>query len=80
MGKAAGCVAVGHAAEFVAVGYTCASPVLAQVARLVLEMVAGAVSKSKRDIVLYSSGLSIYRMTRPDWPLHHWADSGPGLS
>jgi hypothetical protein len=29
---------------------------------------------------LYSSGLSIYRMTRPHWPLHHCADSGVGLS
>jgi len=28
---------------------------------------------------LYSSGLSIYRMTRPHWPLRHRADSGPGL-
>jgi len=34
----------------------------------------------KRYCSLYSSGLSIYRMTRPHWPLRHQADSGPGLS
>jgi hypothetical protein len=34
----------------------------------------------KRYRSLYSSGLSIYRMTRPHWPLRHRADSGPGLS
>jgi len=34
----------------------------------------------KRYRSLYSSGLSIYRMTRPNWPLRHRADSGPGLS
>jgi len=34
----------------------------------------------KRYRSLNSSGLSIYRMTRPHWPLCHWVDSGPGLS
>jgi hypothetical protein len=34
----------------------------------------------KRCRSLYSSGLSIYRMTRPHWPLRHRTDSGPGLS
>jgi len=34
----------------------------------------------KRYRSLYSSGLSIYRMTRPHWPLRHRADSGLGLS
>jgi len=34
----------------------------------------------KRYRSLYSSGLSIYRITRPHWPLPQWADSGPGLS
>jgi len=34
----------------------------------------------KRCRSLYSSGLSIYRMTRPNWPLRHRADSGAGLS
>jgi len=34
----------------------------------------------KRYRSLYSGGLSIYRMTRPHWPLRHRADSGPGLS
>jgi len=34
----------------------------------------------KRYRSLYSSGLSIYRMTRPHWPLRHRADSGPGLT
>jgi len=38
-------------------------------------MVAGAVRKSKSDVVL-----SIYRMTRPHWLLRHRADSGAGLS
>jgi len=42
---------------------------------LLLEMVAGAVRKSKSDIAL-----SVYRMTRPHWPFHHLADSGAGLS
>jgi hypothetical protein len=34
----------------------------------------------KRYRSLYSSGLAIYRMTRPHWPLHYRADSGAGLS
>jgi len=34
----------------------------------------------KRCRSLYSSGLSIYRKTRPHWPLRHRADSGAGLS
>ena len=31
----------------------------------------------KRYHSLYSSGLSVYRMTRSHWPLRHQADSGP---
>jgi len=34
----------------------------------------------KRRRSLSSRGLSIYRMTRPHWPLRHRADSGAGLS
>ena len=40
-----------------------------------LEMVAGAVRKSKCDIVL-----SIYRMIRPHCPHRHQVDLGLGLS
>jgi hypothetical protein len=35
-----------------------------------LEMVMGAVRKSKTDIIL-----SIYTTSRPNWPLRHRADS-----
>jgi hypothetical protein len=50
------------------------------ISHIMLEMVAGAVRKSKTGIVLSILAASIYIIIRPNWPLCHWVDSGAGLS